>query len=59
VSDETTPDETSLPGLSRRNLMKAGAIVGGTIWVTPVVESFLTKAAAESPPPGGTPGDKE
>lgn len=37
-------------GLSRRALLKAGAVVGGGIWAAPVVESFVSKAAAESVP---------
>ena len=31
-------------GISRRNLIKGGVIVGGTLWVAPVVESFTSKA---------------
>ena len=34
--------------ISRRGLMKAGAIVGGTIWVAPVIDSFMSRAAAAS-----------
>ena len=33
---------------SRRTLIKGGAIVGGTLWVAPVVESFTSKAWAAS-----------
>jgi hypothetical protein len=33
---------------SRRSLIKGGAIVGGTLWVAPVVESFTSKAWAAS-----------
>jgi hypothetical protein len=34
--------------ISRRGLMKTGAIVGGTIWVAPVIDSFMSRAAAAS-----------
>jgi len=34
--------------ISRRGLMKAGAIVGGTVWVAPVIDSFMSRAAAAS-----------
>ena len=35
-------------GISRRTMIKAGAIVGATLWVAPVVESFITPASAAS-----------
>jgi hypothetical protein len=35
--------------ISRRQLIKTGAIVGGTAWVAPAIESFVYKAAAASP----------
>jgi hypothetical protein len=35
-------------GISRRTMIKAGAIVGATLWVAPVVESFTTPASAAS-----------
>jgi len=34
--------------ISRRGLMKTGAIVGGTVWVAPVIDSFMSRAAAAS-----------
>ena len=37
---------------SRRSLIKAGAIVGGTIWVAPAIDSFTSPASA-----AGGPGD--
>lgn len=41
-------------GVSRRELLKRSAIVGGTVvWVTPVIQSFTTPAFAGSPPPAG------
>jgi hypothetical protein len=33
---------------SRRTLIKGGAVVGGALWVAPVVESFTSKAWAAS-----------
>jgi hypothetical protein len=41
--------------ISRRNLVKGGAVLGGSIWVAPAIESFVYQAAAASatcPPPG-------
>ena len=35
-------------GFSRRTMLKAGAIVGTTLWVAPVVESFTSPASATS-----------
>jgi hypothetical protein len=51
VSDESIPDD-GLSGwrISRRSLIKAGAVVGGAVWVAPVIDSFVTRAAAQSGP---------
>lgn len=40
--------ETSLRSraISRRTLIKAGAIVGGTVWAAPVIDSFVSPAFA-------------
>lgn len=38
--------------VSRRTVLKGAAVVGGTVWVAPVIESFASKAAAAS---AGTP----
>lgn len=50
MSDESA-SEVGLASsrISRRNLMKAGAIVGGAVWVAPVIDSFTSVAAAGSP----------
>jgi hypothetical protein len=43
-------------GVSRRDLMKRGAIVGGTlVWATPVVQSLTTPAFAGTPAEPGCP----
>lgn len=34
--------------LTRRQLIKAGAVAGGVAWTAPVIESFTAKAAAAS-----------
>lgn len=43
---ENPSESSGGSGLSRRTLLKAGAVVGGGIWAAPVVESFVSKAAA-------------
>lgn len=47
---EEVVESVSKRGISRRNLIKGGVIVGGTLWVAPVVESFTSKAYAGSLP---------
>ena len=39
-------EESGHPGISRRKLLQAGAVVGGTIWAAPVIESFTSRAYA-------------
>jgi hypothetical protein len=48
-----TDDTTGTSGLSRRDLIKRGAVVGGVVWAAPVVSSMASPAFASSPPPGG------
>lgn len=49
MPDESIIEEgLSNTRISRRKLMQAGAIVGGTVWVAPVIDSFVTPAAAAS-----------
>ena len=37
------------PGISRRGLIKPGAIAGGAaIWAAPVIQSFTSPAGAET-----------
>ena len=46
-------------GFSRRDLMKRGAIVGGTVvWATPVLQSLTTPAFAGTPGEEGCPEGK-
>jgi hypothetical protein len=42
-TEETVGDSR---GFSRRTLIKGGAILGGTIWVAPVIDSLTNKAGA-------------
>ena len=42
------PDESTGSGISRRRLLKAGAVIGGTVWAAPVIESFTSAAMAQS-----------
>lgn len=51
--DETTDDTGS--GLTRREAIKKGAIVGGTaLWAAPLVQSVgMSSAGAQTPSPGG------
>lgn len=37
------------PAITRRRLMQTGAVVGGALWAAPVIESFTSTAAAQSP----------
>jgi hypothetical protein len=49
VADEPVVEEgLASTRISRRGLIKAGAIVGGTVWVAPVIDSFTSRAAAAS-----------
>ncbi|HEX6231116.1 MAG TPA: hypothetical protein VF029_05345, partial [Actinomycetota bacterium] len=41
-------------GISRRDLLRRGAVVGGTVlWVTPVIQSLSRPALAQTTPIGG------
>jgi hypothetical protein len=43
-------------GISRRDLLKRGAVVGGTVlWATPAIQTLGSKAFAQ----GGVPGTKD
>lgn len=49
MSDESFADEVLTKAqFSRRSLIKAGAVVGGSVWVAPVLDSFTSRAAAAS-----------
>ena len=49
MSDESlAKDGLTHRQVSRRSLIKAGAIVGGSVWVAPVIDSFTSRAAAAS-----------
>lgn len=48
MSDDITTEQTGKSGFSRRDLMKAGGVVAGAVWVAPVIDSFVTVAAAGS-----------
>lgn len=43
------PDGVSRPRLSRRDLLRRGAVVGGLIWTAPVIQSVASPAFAASP----------
>lgn len=53
---ESTTDDTR-SGVTRREAIKKGAIVGGTVlWVAPLVQSVgMGSASAQTPSPGGGP----
>lgn len=38
------------PGLTRRRVLQGAVVAGGAVWAAPVVESFITAAAAASAP---------
>lgn len=50
MEDDAVVEEGSLLSsvISRRNLIKAGAIVGGVVWAAPVIDSFASPASATS-----------
>ena len=51
MSDDVDVEEAgglSSTLITRRNLIKAGAIVGGVVWTAPVIDSFLSPAGAQS-----------
>jgi hypothetical protein len=53
VDTESEVQEVESTGLAsrmitRRNLIKGGAIVGGTVWVAPAIESFTSRAFGAS-----------
>lgn len=51
MTDKIVTWEIATSGISRRRLIKAGAIVGASVWVAPVIDSFVNRAAAASGPP--------
>ncbi len=53
VTEENLKDGIGTSRISRRSVIKAGAIVGGTVWVAPVIDSFTNQAAAQSTPTCG------
>jgi hypothetical protein len=48
MPEEIASGEPTHPGHSRRTLLKGAAVGAGVLWVTPVVESFISPAAAVS-----------
>jgi hypothetical protein len=56
MNDDVDTEDRGASGITRRNVIKAGALVGGGVWAAPVVDSFVTRAAAGSvslcPAPG-------
>lgn len=44
----TTVQHRAARGLSRRTMLKAGAVTAGAVWVAPVIESVTSSAAAQS-----------
>jgi hypothetical protein len=51
MSNENIDDEVVSSRISRRTLIKVGAIAGGAVWVAPVIDSFSNVAAAASAAP--------
>ena len=50
--DETDLGEEGILGskISRRKVIIGAGVVGGTVWVAPVIDSFVSRAAAQSNP---------
>lgn len=53
--DESTSDRVRRQhtGLSRRDLIKRGAVAGGVVWAAPVIDSFTSGAFAAGSTPTG------
>jgi hypothetical protein len=52
---ENISQQQPSPGITRRKVLQRSALVGGALWAAPVVDSFVSRAAASSPPPAPLP----
>jgi hypothetical protein len=50
MADE--PDPTADPGVSRRALLRRGAVIGGIAWTAPIIVQSLTSPAGAQVSPG-------
>jgi hypothetical protein len=46
MGEEGTSDRNHRLGMTRRDLIRKGAIVGGLVWSAPVIQSITTPASA-------------
>lgn len=53
---ENELDRVTRTGLSRREALKRGAIIGGLTWSVPVLQSISTPSFAQASPPPGAQG---
>jgi hypothetical protein len=53
---ENELDRAPRPGLSRREALKRGAIIGGLTWSVPVLQSISAPSFAQASPPPGAEG---
>jgi hypothetical protein len=50
VAEDTSVSEGAVrQGISRRDLLRRGAVVGGVLWAAPVIQSLRSPAFAASP----------
>ena len=47
------------PGVSRRALLRRGAVVGGIAWTAPIIVQSLTSPAGAQVSPGPPPRDRD
>ena len=45
------PESSDGRAISRREVLRRGAVIGGVLWAAPAIQSFTNAAAAGSPPP--------
>ena len=50
MTEENLLDGIGTSRISRCGVIKTGAVVGGAVWVAPVIDSFVSRAAAVSNP---------
>jgi hypothetical protein len=47
MAEREQPDRGAQSGISRRTLMRRGAVLGGAVWATPVIQSLAAPAFSQ------------